>query len=149
MTDKETKEGFKVSDKRHFAVGENGKVTKRAEDEKAEKPADTAGEAEKAEAQDIDLDSCECEEDYDKLPPLDFASFVFSLSTSTMILLGILPDPTTKKMMKNLAMARQHIDLLGLLQEKTVGNLSKDEESFLQNALYDLRMKFVEACNPK
>jgi hypothetical protein len=150
MNKKETNGGFKVSDKRHFAMEDDGTVKKRKAEEKAAETEAAAPAAEKpAEAPDIDLDSCECEEDFTELPPLDFSSFVFSLSTSTMIFLGILPDPVTEKTTRNLAVAKQHIDLLGMLQEKTAGNLTPDEAHFLEQSLYDLRMKFVEVCNPK
>jgi hypothetical protein len=135
MNKKETNGGFKVSDKRHFAMEDDGTVKKRKAEEKAAETEAAAPAAEKpAEAPDIDL---------------DFSSFVFSLSTSTMIFLGILPDPVTEKTTRNLAVAKQHIDLLGMLQEKTAGNLTPDEAHFLEQSLYDLRMKFVEVCNPK
>ncbi len=92
-------------------------------------------------------EKCEpCQEDYKSLPSINFTSFVFSLSTSTMIFLGVLPDPSTGKENVDLAMAKQHIDILGMLDEKTKGNLSEEEATFLERSLYDLRMRFLTAC---
>ncbi|NLH47155.1 MAG: DUF1844 domain-containing protein [Myxococcales bacterium] len=83
------------------------------------------------------------------MPPIDFASFVFSLSTSTMMFLGLLPDPQTKEQHVDLAMAKHHIDILGLLKDKTKGNLNDEEAKFIDQSLYDLRLLFVQACNAK
>ena len=148
MSDKETKGGFKVSDKRHFVVEEDGSVKKREAEAAAKEAAAEASEPKEPGA-DVNLDNCECEEDFAELPPLDFTSFVFSLSTSTMVFLGILPDPGTKEVRRDLGMAKQHIDLLGMLREKTAGNLTAEEDRFLKTSLYDLRMKFVEVCKQK
>lgn len=83
------------------------------------------------------------------LPAVDFATLVLSLSHSTLFHLGDAPDPSDGKQEVNLPMARQTIDLLGLLQEKTRGNLSGPEESLLDQALYDLRLRYVEVAKVK
>ena len=80
----------------------------------------------------------------DALPKLDFATFVLSMSHSVLMHLGEAPLPDGKIAKKDLPLARQTIDLLGLLEEKTKGNLSGDEERLLSQVLYDLRMRFVE-----
>jgi PBP1b-binding outer membrane lipoprotein LpoB len=78
------------------------------------------------------------------LPPeINFASFVLSLSSSALYHFGEIPDPITNKMQRNLIMAKQTIDILGMLKEKTAGNLAKEEEALLSNLLYDLRMRYV------
>ena len=77
------------------------------------------------------------------LPAIDFATFVLSLSHSALVHLGDAPDPDGKRSL-NLTLARQTIDLLTLLQGKTHGNLSGPEERILEQALYDLRLRFVE-----
>ena len=59
--------------------------------------------------------------------------------------LGLIPDPLTNEQKKNLPQAKQTIDLLTILKDKTKGNLDKEEETLLNDALYDLRIKFVEA----
>jgi len=78
------------------------------------------------------------------LPKIDFATFIFSLNSSGLVHLGMLEDPAAGKKSKNLTMAKQTIDILGMLEEKTRGNLSKDEESMLKNILYDLRILYVK-----
>lgn len=77
-------------------------------------------------------------------PKLDFNAFVLSLGSSAVIHLGEAPDPVTgKKIAPNFPMAQQSIDLLALLQEKTRGNLTDDEQRFLQQLLTDLRVLYV------
>ena len=78
------------------------------------------------------------------LPGIDFATFIMSLSHSAFLHLGEAPNPETNKVEINLPLARQTIDLLGLLEEKTKGNLTGDEERLLTQVLFDLRMRFVE-----
>lgn len=82
--------------------------------------------------------------DNDPLPTIDFATFILSLSHSALMHLGEAPDPETNEVHANLPLAKQNIDLLGLLEEKTKGNLSGDEERLLAQVLFDLRMRYVE-----
>lgn len=79
-----------------------------------------------------------------ELPQIDFATFVLSLSHSALVNLGEAPDPDTQLTTVSLPIAKQNIDLLGLLEEKTKGNLSGDEERLLAQVLFDLRMRYVE-----
>jgi hypothetical protein len=58
--------------------------------------------------------------------------------------LGDAPNPVDGRIERNLTMARQTIDLLGLLEEKTQGNLTGEEERVLEQALYELRLRYVE-----
>jgi hypothetical protein len=82
--------------------------------------------------------------DENPLPSIDFATFIVSLSHSALLHLGEAPHPETDSMEQNLDLARQTIDLLGLLEEKTKGNLTGEEERLLGQVLFDLRMRFVE-----
>lgn len=84
-----------------------------------------------------------------ELPAVDFPTLVLSLSHSTLLHLGDAPDPADDQRHVNLPMARQTIDLLSLLQEKTRGNLTGPEESLLAQALYDLRLRYVEVARAK
>jgi hypothetical protein len=79
------------------------------------------------------------------LPEINFTNFLLSLSTSILIQLGEVQDPMTNQNEKNLPVAKQTIDLLGMLREKTKGNLTPDEEKLFENLLYDLRMRYVRA----
>ena len=80
----------------------------------------------------------------DDLPAVDFTTFVLSLSHSALLHLGDAPHPNGGTSEVDLPMARQTIDLLALIQEKTHGNLTGAEEHVLSQSLYDLRVRFVE-----
>jgi hypothetical protein len=61
--------------------------------------------------------------------------------------LGEIEDPVSQKRAKNLPLAKQTIDLIGMLREKTKGNLTPDEEKLTENILYDLRVRYVKAAS--
>ncbi len=76
---------------------------------------------------------------------IDFGTFVMSLAHSVLVHLGEMQHPEGAHSQANLALARQTIDILGMLRDKTRGNLSEDEHTLLDHLLIDLRMKYVEA----
>jgi hypothetical protein len=76
---------------------------------------------------------------------IDFTTFVFSLGSSALIHLGEAPNPDSGAVERSPELAQETIDLLAMLQEKTKGNLTQEEERFLGALLYDLRMRFVQA----
>ena len=78
------------------------------------------------------------------LPAVDFNSFLLSLSSTAFIHLGELEDPTSGERAVNLEGARQMIDIIDMLREKTKGNLEKQEEQFLTGILYELKMKYAQ-----
>ncbi len=121
----EQERGFVVRDKRFTAKKEEEKVSPKEEKREEVKEEVTREEI--------------------PLPEINFTSFIFSLSTSALIQLGEVEDPFTQKKSKNLPVAKQTIDLIGMLKEKTKGNLTSDEEKFLDSVLFDLRMKYVKA----
>jgi hypothetical protein len=73
-----------------------------------------------------------------------FSIFLSSLSMQAMIAMGRLENPVTAKAEKNLEQARFLIDTLGILKEKTKGNLTADEEKLIEEGLFNLRMMYVE-----
>ncbi len=73
-----------------------------------------------------------------------FSVLVTSLASSTIMALGLAPNPRNDEKQKDRAMARFNIDLLAVLQEKTRGNLTSDEARFLEALLADLQLKFVQ-----
>ncbi len=79
-----------------------------------------------------------------QLPQIDFSTFVISLNSSALVQLGVLADPMTGEKSKNLSLAKQTIDVLGMLEEKTQGNLNADEANMLKSILYDLRILYVK-----
>jgi hypothetical protein len=78
------------------------------------------------------------------LPEIDFSTFILSLSTSAMVHLGEAPHPDGAKH-KDLMLAKQTIDIIGLLKQKTEGNLTDEEAKLLSDLLYDLRLRYVAA----
>ncbi len=81
----------------------------------------------------------------ESLSPLDFSTFVLSLASSAMVNLGIVEGPESAAAQPDLAAARQLIDIIGVLEEKTRGNLSESEEKLLKSLLYDLRVQYCDA----
>ena len=78
--------------------------------------------------------------------PLTFTTFVISLASSAAIHFGDLPDPVSGGAAEpNLEAAAQMIEILALLEEKTRGNLTAEERQLLEQVLYELRLRFVEA----
>lgn len=79
-----------------------------------------------------------------QLPKIDFSTFVLSLNSSVLVQLGLLEDPVGGQKTKNILMAKQTIDLLAMLEEKTQGNLTSDEANILKNILYELRILYIK-----
>lgn len=79
--------------------------------------------------------------------PIDFTTFILSLSSSAAFHLGLAPHPEHETCCENLPMAKQTIDILAMLEEKTKGNLSGAEERLLSEVLYNLRMAYVSAVD--
>lgn len=77
------------------------------------------------------------------LPAINFATFIFSLNSSALVQLGMMEDPVSGQKTKNLPLAKQTIDVITLLEEKTRGNLDPDEAVMIKNILYDLRILYV------
>ena len=83
-------------------------------------------------------------------PVIDFYTFVLSLGSSAFVHLGDAPHPETGEAVPaNLALAKQAIDILDMLREKTRGNLTPEEEKFMENLLTDLRLRYVERSSLK
>jgi hypothetical protein len=104
-------------------------------------PSTTGSPAYSADEAAADLDAAH-------LPPAEFSMLVQMFSTQAMVALGLLPEPDSGKAQRRPNLARHFIDLLGVLEGKTRGNLSSDEEKLLGATLHYLRMAFVEATRP-
>lgn len=76
-------------------------------------------------------------------PEPDFIFFITTLSLQAAIDLGQVPNPATNKKEENLTQAKFIIDTLGMLKEKTKGNLTQEEGGFLENVLYELRVQYI------
>ncbi len=141
--------GFIVKDRRHFFQEEGKRAP--GEEKREKKPrADEArlkGERREKEAEKKKEEKEERQEGQKgeiPLPEVTFSNFVFSLITQTLMQLGEIQDPASKETTKSLPLAKQTIDLIGMLKEKTSGNLTKEEEALIDSALYDLRMRYVK-----
>ena len=77
------------------------------------------------------------------MPEVTFSAFVMSLNTSALFHLGEISDPVTGEKQQDLVLVKHTIDTLQLLEDKTKGNLTDDEQDILKNALYDLKMRYV------
>jgi hypothetical protein len=102
----------------------------------------TADEPEPVEPEPVDVDD---QDDAGPIAPLDFNVLVLSLNASALIHLGE-PDSDGRRSPPNLPMARHTIDLLCVLDEKTRGNLTGEEERLLHQVLFDLRMRFASSA---
>jgi hypothetical protein len=135
--EKEEGRGFTVQDRRRFSpdTGDAREAT----------PEQTS--APEKEASDRPVDDASTQERWrqEPLPEINFSTFVISLSTQALMNLGEIPNPLTNETEKDVPVAKQMIDILGMLQEKTRGNLDAGESKLLQDILFDLRMKYVEA----
>ena len=119
MAEEDKEKGFVIKDKRVL-------------NEETETEAETAPADEKKEPADMPL------------PEINFATFIASLNASALVNLGVIADPGTGAKEKNLPIAKQTIDIMSMLQEKTKGNLTLDEESMLKSILYDLKLMYVK-----
>jgi hypothetical protein len=135
--------GYAVKDRRYLHLSEEDKAKIR-EDKAAEEAAKEAA-AEEAFQEASQKAAAEGDKTVQEvpLPEISFPSFIFSLSSSAFVSLGAIPDPNTGKQEKNLALAKQTIDLLVMLREKTRNNLTQEEENLFDHLLYDLRMSYV------
>jgi len=132
MSEEKKDSGFVIKDKRIFAEG----------NEAAEKESPSPAAEEKPESKEnIEKPSPKEKFDY---PPINFTNFVLSLSTSAMFHFGDFPDEAGGKTQKNLPAAKQTIDILDMLNEKTKGNLNEQENDLIQGVLYELKMRYVK-----
>jgi hypothetical protein len=130
----EENKGFKVRDRRFSSPESEQEPEKETPAETAQKPEPDHPAAEAGAG---------AEDTGSPLPKIDFATFIFSLNSSALMHLGVIEEPGTGNKVKNLPLAKQTIDILGVMEEKTRGNLTEDEDNLLRNILHDLRIMYV------
>jgi uncharacterized membrane protein YgcG len=81
-----------------------------------------------------------------RMPPATFEFLVHTLFTQALMAFGRIPNPITNKAMKNVATAKHFLDTLDMLDEKTRGNLTSDEQKLLEEVQHQLRTLYVEEC---
>jgi len=136
----EEKKDFIIKDRRIFA--EENQDQKDDEQQK-ETPDETDTDQSAAQESEETVAAEEGEPDT-LLPEINFSTFIFSLNASALVHLGAIEDPASGQKVKNLSLAKQTIDILNMLEEKTRGNLNTDEENIMRNILYDLRIAYVK-----
>lgn len=78
---------------------------------------------------------------------VSFSNFVMGLATAAMANMGLVEDPTTGKKTVQLSLAKQHIEILEMFDEKTKGNLTKEEQELIAYIVPDLKMKYVQSSD--
>jgi hypothetical protein len=122
--------GFTVTDRRSFADSAEASPAGEGKPEGEAPPTTARSSAARPEA---------------ALPPVDFGTFVLSLGSSAIMHLGEYQHPDSGKVEKDLPMAKHTIDILSMLEEKTKGNRTPQEDQLIESLLYDLRLRFVDA----
>jgi hypothetical protein len=149
MEEREGKDEFVVRDRRRFTTeGDSGSAKSTSEETKQtaeETPNTQAASAQYMEEDKEQSQPNERDESRTQEPPapLDFMTFVLSLANSALFQLGLLKLPEGESH-KDLVAAKQTIDLLAILEDKTKGNLTEKEAQILKDTLFQLRMAFVE-----
>lgn len=148
--------GFKVSDRRSFADQAGGEVKSAGADSPpataptdkstVNLPADAAIASPASPATGGDAESADADSssEADALLPVDFHTFILSLGSSALLHLGELDHPDGREARPDLRLAKHTIDIIGMLEDKTRGNLTPPEARLMESLLYDLRLRYVE-----
>ena len=134
--EQQEKRGFKVEDRRRFSESGDARA------DRHEAPVQPAAEPASSPPPETPAEHAA----HRSAPPvaIDFSAFIISLSTQALAHLGEIPHPIDNQVIVDLPAAQQLIDILGILKDKTEGNLDTSESALLENMLYDLRIRFVE-----
>jgi hypothetical protein len=164
-SEEESSKGFKIQDRRRFSAEGELKPEFSGADEPSAKPdapqvgavsgarAEPASQPQQAEQAASTPQQAAAAQGYaaaraeghpSAAGEITFGTFLMSLSTEALVHLGEMPDPAGGQPQPDLAMAQQLVDILGMLRDKTRGNLDHDEQALLDAILFDLRMKYVE-----
>ena len=137
MTKEPDEQGFRVTDKRGFREDDEVRSPESSERPEEKPPAEPAS----------SKDAAPSGQELPPRPPIDFPSYILSYYTQGLVFLGEVPNPYTSKKEEDVETAKSMIDILTMLEQKTKGNLSKDEEQLLESVLYELRMKYMAKTN--
>jgi hypothetical protein len=137
--EKQEGKGFTVQDRRRFSP-ETGEARETSEEPKGfTLPASEGTDESQRKTPPLE----------ESLPEINFSTFIISLSTQALMHLGEIPNPMSGKSETDVPVAKQMIDILGMLRDKTRGNLDAGEQRLMEDILFDLRMKYVEAVKKK
>jgi hypothetical protein len=138
----EESKGFQVRDRRRFT--ETGETRDEASAEPERKEGEASPPPEEATQRMAAAAAGRQPPGEHAPPPITLSTFLISLSTQALMLLGEIPNPVSNRMEADLEGVREVIDLIGMLKEKTRGNLDPAEARLIDKILYDLRMRYVE-----
>lgn len=137
MEEKKEPGSFEIKDKRRFVVDAAGEAQGAAEEKTAGSDEQGPAFASPREAE------AAAEARRRPLPEIDFSTFVLSLSSSALLHLGLMKNPITGKTERNLSLAKQTIDIIVMLRDKTKNNLSTDEARLIEHLIADLQLNYV------
>lgn len=132
----ESEEAPKIQIDSDWKAQAQAEKQKLAEQEKATKAGDSASASEGASGGGAG-----------QMPPAEFETLLSTFVTQALFAMGAIPDPQTGQPMLHLELARHHIDMLGVLENKTKGNLTDEEQQLLKTSLYELRSRYVQVAN--
>ena len=146
MNKEQEEQGFRVTDKRGF--NEEGEpVSTKPQSTEKEKETPVAEQSSAQDEQSTAKEEKPPEKEASSRPPIDFPSYILSYYTQGCVFLGEVPNPYTNKKEEDLEAAKHTVDILSMLEQKTKGNLSKEEQQLLESVLYELRMKYMTKTN--
>ncbi len=134
MAEENKDETFTIKDRRRFVVDAAGDA--HSEPEPASPPTGERQNQESPRAK-------AAPHEHMPLPEIDFPAFILSLSSSALLHLGLIENPVSRKSERNLPLAKQTIDIIAMLRDKTKGNLSPEESGLVDDLITDLRLKYV------
>jgi len=137
--EEQEEQSFRVTDKRGFREDGESTAPESRENEKEEETPIVEQPSKEEEKPP--------EQETPPRPPIDFPSYILSYYTQGCVLLGEVPNPYTNKKEEDLEAAKHTVDILSMLEQKTKGNLSKEEQQLIESVLYELRMKFMAKTN--
>jgi hypothetical protein len=140
--EEEKSKGFKVEDRRRFSA--EGELKPEHRGAEATPPPPGSPPPPNAAAAAVQPTAAEPQEAAAAPDEITFATFVVGLSTQALMHLGEIRDPQDEGAGVNLVAAQQLIDIVGMLKDKTRGNLDRDEDALIDAILFELRMKYVE-----
>jgi len=141
MAEDPGRSSIKITDKRHFGMDGS-----RRQPDQEQVPGHSSGERTTGSRQGLGFTrQPEESQEGEGLPAVDFTALVLSFRTSALVHLGLINYPATGEGAVNIDEARQMIDILSLLQQKTMGNLNEEEHRLLEQVLYELRLHFVNS----
>ena len=141
--EKKQGKGFTVQDRRRFSETGESRDDSESSKQVDGDPTKPTEESPRAQA------STHTSAQESPLPEINFSTFVISLSTQALMHLGEIENPLTGKVEPDVLVAKQMIDIIGMLREKTRGNLNAGEDRLIEDILFDLRMKYVEAVKKR